>query len=165
VRMKLALGLCAVSLFSMVAACDSNQCTLIGCGPALTLTIQGADDEPLPESTYEIVVVLDGEPNVVTCGHAPEAGGWFCEDPEGMPTFDLFAYVESGPARIVIEIQGSDGGDVVGPRNVDVDVMAGDATLAIETLSPQYEASEPNGEGCGRCEHADVDPIEIPIPM
>jgi hypothetical protein len=159
------LGLVAVSLLSLVAACDGNECTLIGCGPALTLTIQGADDEPLPESTYEIVLVLDGEPVALACGHAPEAGGWFCEDAEGPPSFDVFAYVESNPTRFRIEIQGGEGGDVVGPRSVDVDVVAGDAPLADESLNPQYDASEPNGEGCGRCEHADVDPIEIVVPM
>lgn len=157
------LGLFALSLLSLVAACDSNECTLIGCGPALTLTIQGADDEPLPESTYEIVLVLDGEPFVLACGHAPEAGGWFCEDAEGGSSFDVLAYVEE--AAIHIEIQGGEGSDVVGPRNVDVDVTADDAPLVDETLSPQYDSSEPNGEGCGACEHAEVDPIEIEIPM
>ena len=157
------LGLLAASLLPLVAACDGHECTLIGCGPALTLAIEGADDEPLPESTYEIVLVLDGEPVALACGHAPEAGGWFCEDNEGTPSFDVVAYVES--AAIFIEIQGGEGSDVVGPRNVDIEVMAGDAPLADESRSPQYDSSEPNGEGCGRCEHGEVDPIEIAIPM
>jgi hypothetical protein len=159
------LGLVALSLLPLVTACDPRQCSLIGCGPALTLTIQGADDEHLPVSTYEIVLVLDGEPVALACGDAPAPDGWSCEDAEGTPSFHVRAYVDDAPRRIFIEIRGDEGGDVVGPRSVDVEVVAGDAPLANETLNPQYDAIEPNGEGCGRCEQADVDPIEIEIPM
>lgn len=145
-RLLLAV-LCAPTL-ALAAACDPESCTLIGCDDSLMVIIEGPDGSALPDSTYEIVLELDGSTYVTACGQ-PSSGEYFCEPVEGMGSHQLeVLYTPSG--IISIEVTNDT------PDEVSLSVTAGDAPLLDESWVVQYETSAPNGEDCGPvCRSAD----------
>lgn len=146
IRISLA-ALCASTLI-LAGACDPTACTDIGCYESLTVIIEGPDGAALPDSTYEIVLELDGSTYVTACGQ-PSPGEYFCEPVEGVGPHELAAqYTTSG----IISLEVID--DT--PDEVSLSVIAGDAPLLDESWSVEYETSTPNGQDCGPvCRSAD----------
>ena len=136
----------ASTLYLAAAACDPQSCTTAGCGTTLQLGIEGPGGSALPDSTYEIILDLDGSPYSTVCG-SPEPGMFQCEPVEGPPTPQVTAFTTT-TGTILIEVNADEGqGD--GPQQVALSVIAGDAPLVDESWSVTYETLHPNGEECG----------------
>lgn len=138
----------SASTLALASACDPESCTLIGCSDSLLIIIEGPDGGALPDSTYEIVLELDGSTYATACGQ-PTEGEHYCEPVEGAGTHQLAArYNPSG--TISIEVTNDT------PDDVSLSVVAGDAPLVDQTWAVEYETSAPNGEDCGPvCRSAD----------
>jgi hypothetical protein len=157
-----ALCLCLVAV-PLTACDDSMTCTLAGCGATLDVFIEVEGGGPLPDSTYEIVLELDGAPYVTACGQ-PEPGMFLCEPVEGPDRFEVDASPFTDGTKIWLSVW-ADGGEGDGPESVHLTVIAGDAPLVDTTAEPTYAPTFPNGEECGpRCLQAELITATFPRP-
>jgi len=150
----LALTLC------LEPACDPQTCTLVGCGSTLDLVVEGEDGGALPDSTYEIVLELDGAVYSTACG-SPEPGMLMCEPVEGPSTFVIEA-VGTTTGTISMSVFSSEGGGE-GPKTARLTIVAGDAPLVDETWDVTYETDAPNGEECGPICYSATETLAVTI--
>jgi hypothetical protein len=150
-------------LCTAMVACDSTQkCTLIGITPGLVLHFEGADGGALPPATYEIVLNVDGEVYSLACAKPNEDSDFQCEEAEGSGDHRIDHEDEFGTSAFFeLRIVSYVGDDTLGPEEVVVEVVSGDAPLVNETFRPTYERNEPSGEGCGFVDHQVVQPVAI----
>lgn len=146
--MKLGLFglLTAAALLS--TGCEPHACTLIGCDTSLILNVAGPEGADLANGTFEVVLELDDEPYSTVCAYGPD-NQFFCEDVEGSTTFDVGTSIRGGTFDLQIYAWNGEA-----PTSYDIEVYSGDALVLEQSGTPDYEISEPNGEGCGTCQFA-----------
>jgi hypothetical protein len=155
----------SLSLVAMpLASCDDSlTCTDAGCDTTLNVFIEVEGGGTLPDSSYEIVLELDGSPYVTACGR-PEPGVFICEAVEGPDGFEVEAGTSTDGTAISLSVS-ADEGQGEGPQVVRLTVVAGDAPLVDTTVEPTYAPYFPNGEECGpRCVQADPITATFPPP-
>lgn len=154
------MGMTALVATMAMGGCDTHACTLVQYDAGLRLWFRGPDDMPLPEVTLEIVLHVDGEVYTLACGRPDPESSFVCEDAEGSGDHRIAAE-ELSRYAFSLRIWGVDGGDEVGPSEVRIEAVSGDAPLVDQTFMPTYETDEPNGEGCGRIDHVVEETIVI----
>jgi hypothetical protein len=92
----------------------------------------------------------------------------FC--PQNSPFYQCAAEVSVDDEPVTIRVDmWAEGGTINvarnsggGPSEVTVEVLKGGTSLGAKTFHPDYETSEPNGQGCGEVtnahEHLTLDP-------
>ncbi|MCR9165822.1 MAG: hypothetical protein ACE37F_32235 [Nannocystaceae bacterium] len=152
--MRRALPFIALSMLSALLPSCTNTCTLVGCGPAVTLLV-GSEDAPLDPSVaqYQVDLDLDGQAVVVTC----ITGQTQCdiEGNDGPFWVEALSY----PDRLEI---GINSGEELAPHLIEVYVLADDTQIHEGGISPTYSDEEINGEGCGVCRTADDGTFVLP---
>jgi hypothetical protein len=151
------------ALCTSTIACDSTQtCTAIGSSPGLVLHFEGPNGDALPPATYEIVLKVDGEVYSLACAKPDEDSDFSCDEAEGSGDHRIDHEDEFGTSAFFeLRIVSYVGNDALGPEEVVVEVVSGDAPLVNETFRPTYERDEPNGEGCGFVDHQVVQAVVI----
>lgn len=151
------------ALCTAMVGCDSTQtCTAIGTSPGLVLHFEGPNGDPLPAATYEIVLTVDGEVYSLACAKPDDGTDFTCEEAEGSGDHRIDHEDEFGTSSFFeLRIVHYVGNDTLGPEEVVVEVVSGDAPLVNETFRPTYERDEPNGEGCGFVDHQVMQAVVI----
>lgn len=139
--------------------CLTKTCTLIGCGPQLTIGIDGPGGRDLVQGPdpYEIVLDFDGAISRTECSY--ETGAIACEQLEEAAGFSVSPMTEFGEVSLWVHQDGAERG----PDRVGVQVIVAGEVLVDEELEPVYDGSEINGEGCGFCYEAQ-ESVEVPDP-
>lgn len=150
---------CAAAALLTLDGCLSRECTLIGCGPPLTIQVEGPGDEILAERPDPYLVELDFDGEVYRSECIAAGGELTCEELQEAAGFSVTASPEYGFGTFTVYEDGAQRG----PERVTVRVSSGGEQLAEEVLEPVYDGTEINGEGCGYCYHAG-ESVEVPPP-
>lgn len=130
--------------------CDSQACTLIGCGPAFQVELQRPE---WTAGSYKITVIADGE--TIECTATLPLK---CDAPPPCPGSSNLILGQDGCALDPSEhrlaylefTQGS------APKSVEVQVHQDDVLLGEGAYTPEYSESQPNGPDCApTCVSAD----------
>ena len=135
--MRELLVLCAAAACTHLAC--TKECTAIACIPTLVIQLSHRVGGP---GAYEVVIEHDGR--VERCsyesdGNTPRAGS-------GVTCGELHLSFDEAAALSFIQ-----GPNIERPT---LTIRRDGAVLVSETLSPDYEAQELNGPGCGTCPFA-----------
>ncbi|MEM7153787.1 MAG: hypothetical protein AAF799_13145 [Myxococcota bacterium] len=146
--MKLGLfGLLATTAV-LSTGCEPYACTLIGCDSTLIVNVAGPGGADLADGTFEVAFDLDGETYGTTCAYGPD-NEFSCEEVEGEGRFDVWTSTRGGTFDLQVYSTSEEA-----PTTYDIEIFSGDALVLEHSATPDYEVSEPNGEGCGTCQFA-----------
>lgn len=139
---RLALAALAATAPLALTGCPPRACNMMYAPDGVTLTFD-ADDWP----AGEYVVEVDGQVCTVTLP-ATDAAVDCAEGDDGV-YFELYLTQDGA---------GLDGGWLMesAPDPLSIRITVDDAVLFEDDLSPQYSIDEPNGEGCGERQYADL---------
>lgn len=142
----------AVMLAGLPATgCDSQACTLIGCGSSFQIEFERP---AWPAGDYKVTLVADGE--TIECSATFPLQ---CDGPPACPESSKVVLGLSGCALAPSQqslthvefMQGST------PKSVEVTVHQDDALLGEAAYSPEYSDSHPNGPDCDpKCTSAEA---------
>ncbi|WAS91726.1 hypothetical protein [Nannocystis punicea] len=135
--------LLAASLACLPAAgCDSQACTLIGCGSSFQIALQR---DAWTAGKYEVTVVADGE--TIECSATLPLQ---CDAPPACPEASQLLLGLDGcaldPAQHKLGSLEFQQGRA--PKSVSVQVRQDGALLGEGEYSPVYSESQPNGPDC-----------------
>ncbi len=142
----------AAALTILANGCDTQSCTLIGCGPLVALELRGTQTEQLAEAEYEIALDFDGQVYRTTCAY--EGAQLGCTPVDGPDEDGISVFVEGFDGTVSVEVNGTDE-----PVQMGVEVTA-DGMLVVDQMQVlTYETTTPNGEGCGECRSARLETL------
>ena len=136
-----------LSLTSLLSGCQ--ECPLVGCGPAVELSIESTDPS-FGVDTVFVELAFDDEVYVAQCN--PQTA---CEV-EGVKTgHPIRGQMVGG----LIDLEVGSGADA--PETIEVRVSAHDEVLLEEVITPDYDTRDRAGDdACGTCSSAEA-PIEL----
>ncbi len=150
---RLALLVVIATTPAVLEGCELESCTVLGCGPALSVELGGGQQEP---GEYEITITADGVET--TCSATlPFAS---CELAVSCDRSDPgFSVLHSGCALGTDEHR-LDGiewyGAAAGPEQISVEVRLDGTLIGSGSGAPAYDTFYPNGEDCGpACQQTD----------
>ena len=138
-----------MSLAAIAAnGCIGGMCTLVEPFPGLNLRVEAAPGTSgLPTGTYEVTIRADGQ--TLVAHPEIDANGGTCADCE--------LEVDSGGRRLYVEVNLTGRyGDIHvgyredgGPAQIDLEIRQASTVYVARTFTPEYQAEEVNGRGCG----------------
>jgi hypothetical protein len=129
----------------MLAGCalESDACTDIGCGAALTVDFIGDEWEA---GSYAIVVTADGV--TTTCAATLPFGscetGWTCDRTESGFWLLTSGCALSAEQHALAGIEWT----TAGPRSVTIELSRDGSSLGTVSGTLSYRSSQPNGADC-----------------
>jgi hypothetical protein len=123
----------AFAASSGCVACDEGICT-----STLWIYFDEPEGGALEDGTYQIDIVVDGEPDAATCTIADQAHSLDCE---GL-AYTLYAplYDSAENPHTVLELYFEDDDP---PDEVEVRITHDGAVVFDETITPEYELADP----------------------
>lgn len=137
-----------VSFAFLVSACQSHECTAIGCEEGVKLEFS----DPLVEEG-EYLFTVTTEATTVTCvgfiplrrdGTEPSCPSFSIHREEITSRDDDAVSGTAGDAIVSVWISGE-------YESLTLEVTRGGASVLREDVTPAYKGVEINGEGCGEC--------------
>ncbi len=148
----------AIASFLLSAPClacdDAQTCTLADCSNGGAITVETADDSPLPEAMIEITLELGVDTWSITC--SPGEDGCEREGPQETP-LDVVVWRGTPGVATGGTVEFSSGGRGDLPATYALRVNLGGDQVLEEAGTFEYETSAPNGPDCGPiCDHAGI---------